>query len=339
MNNAYARRPRSVWLWTLGAVIVVGAGVAAYLTQPPPPTEYRATAVVAPPTVVQSSLAGLNQFVTDLTERMGTDAIVIPVLEEVPQLDPEEYLEGIEANRLGATSLLEIAFIHPDKEVAQRTVEAVAGQIVAASARPEFDESAHLLDQAAARLDQAQQNLQTFTAANEVYDPKSEYAGAIEQISAIDRQIATATIEGVDASALEVLESQKAELITQRDRVGALLLSYDSLASEVTRAQEEWERVSARFEEAEYEFTVVNTPAHLIVSRGVEPVADQTPRLQQTALAAALALALTLAVLVPLGIWLANRRVKKHRRSLEATPSIRETSPDAGISVLVYEHQ
>jgi hypothetical protein len=338
LNNGYARRTTSVLLWVVGAIVVAGAGAAAYLTQPPPPAAARATAVVAAPTIVQDSPAGLNQYVTDLAEKVTADDMVVHVLELVPDLAPEEYLEGIEARRLGASSLVEVSFIHADSTLAQETVSAVAEWIVGRAAGTEFDEASYLLRQAEERADAAQKKLGDFVRAERVFDPHSEYSDALEQIAALDRQISAAAIEEVDSSAIDDLRQQKATLEAERDRIGALLLPYSELTDELDRAGEELERARMRFGEAEYELTVVNTPDRLILSRNVEPFVDQTPRLQQTAMAAAIALVATLVILVPVGRWLGNRRVRKHRRSAES-PSPARSSADVDLTELAYDRR
>lgn len=329
-----------VFLWILAAVIVAAAGIATYLMEREPREESRASVVITPPAMFQDSPAALNQLVIDLTEQVRSDAMVVHVLEVVPEIDGEEYLGGIEASRQGVSSHVEITFVHPDRQIARRTTEAVAMRLIDDSARGEYDKTAYLLEQAQARVDEAGAALADFAATHGSFDPGIEYANVLGEIAAIDRQIITATIEDFDESAIESLEEQRAVLVTERDRLGSVLVPYEMVTEELARARQVFEEAQSRFLEAEFEYTTVNTPNELVVSRDVTRFVDDSARLQRAALGAAVALVLTVVLLVPLGLWLRRHRISgKHRDQGEDRLYDLTVGPTVDIAERVYERR
>jgi len=309
-----SQRADQVFLWVLAAMIVATAGIATYLNEPEPREEFRASVVIAPPTIVQDSPAAVNQFVIDLAEQVESDAMVVHVLEAVPEIDRDQYLRGIEANRRGASSIVDISFVHTDDQIARQTTEAVALRLIDDSARSEYDKTAHLLEQAETRVNEAGTALTEFAETHGAFDPAIEYANVLSEITAIDRQITTATIEGSDESTMESLEEQRAVLVTERGRLGSVLVPYQTVIEELDRARQVLEDARSRFLEAEFEYTTVNTPDELVVSRDVTRFVDDSARLQRAALGAAVALVLTVVLLIPLGLWLRRHRLAgKHR--------------------------
>lgn len=86
----------------------------------------------------------------------------------------------------------------------------------------------------------------------------------------------------------------------------------------------------SQYVEAEFEYSSENSPQKLIVARDVELVVDQTSRLQQAALAAAVAFILAVFVLMPIGRWLARRRPNgKHQRPDVDEPTVYDFSVDS----------
>lgn len=312
------------------------------MREPPPQEESRASVVVAPPTIVQDSPGTLNQFVVDLTERVGSDAMIVHVFDELPEIDRDEYLDGIGASRRGQSSRVEISFIHPDRQIAQKTVEAVANRLIDDSARTEYDKTAYILEQAQARADEAERELAGFADTHGGFDPEIEYANVLSEIAAVDRQITTATIEDLDETSTETLNEQRADLVIERARLRSVLLPYERITAEVERARQVLEEARSDYVEAEFEYTTVNTPDELIVSRNVVRFVDDSARLQRAALGAFLAFLLTLIFLVPMAVWLQRRRLAgKHRQRDDNQDRIYDLTmdPHVDIDARIYERQ
>lgn len=296
--------------------------------------------VVAPPTIVQGSPGTLNQFVIDLTERVRSDSMTVQVFDEVPEVDRDEYLDGIEASRRGESSLVEISFVHRERQIAQRTSEAVANRLTDDSARIEYDKTAYILEQAQARVDEAERELADFAETHSAFDPEIEYANVLNEIAAVDRQITTATIEDLDESSIATLNEQRVDLVTERDRLGSVLLPYETITAELERARQALEEARSEFVEAEFEYTTINTPDELIVSRDVVRFMDDSARLQRAALGAFLAFLLTLIFLVPIAIWLRRRRLAgKHQKDDRDRLYDLTMDPEVDIDDRIYERR
>jgi hypothetical protein len=333
-------------IWVLTGLVVASTGIAAFLIQPPPPEVYRATVVVSPPTMVRDTPGGVNLFVADLPEIATSDPMVVHVLDRVPGLRPEEYVEGVTASRRGSTSLVAVSFVHKDRLMARLTVEAVSTRLLDETARDEFDRSAFLLESARERLTAAQDDLHRFAQDEGIFDAETEYRMVIEEIAFVKREITAASIEDPEEPSIEVLEDRHSVLLQERERLGSALLRYEILVAELDRAQDEVEVASTRYAAAEFEYTTVNTSENLIVSRDVVLFSDDSERLQQTALVAVAALVLSLLTLVPLGFWLAHRRIRgRHSDSAEDGTPIYDGYPESEIDLSyevsgrVYDHR
>ena len=302
--------------------VLVAATVAgfAYQSSPDPATEYLATAVIRPPTTVDSPSA-VNLFIADMTELITADAAVDHVISQVPALDRENYLERITAVRRGTTSSVELSFLAPDQAVAETTVGTLARWVLDNAARGEYELTQFLLQRATERLDQAETELDEFFGTVSVFDPEFEYRSLLNEIAQLDQQITTGRALSYGETYLAELTARRREVQAQLPELGEAMLTHVRLSTELENAQDAWEEATVNNDLAEFEYRTVNSIETLITSDEVDPFVDVTPRLQVTALAAVVALVLSLVVVVPFSAWLARPRGRhKAAAAAEETP-------------------
>ncbi|MGH8958513.1 MAG: hypothetical protein ACRDVK_07535 [Acidimicrobiia bacterium] len=287
-------------LGLLPLLVASGAAAYTYRDTPAPSTRYRSTVVILPPTMIQESAGAVNLFLADLSERILTDSVVTRVLEEVPALDRNSYLEGVTADRRGITSVAELAMVHADAGVAEKAVDALARIVLDDSARTEFDRTQFLLGRASDRLDQAKADLGEFMSSGSIFDPEIEYRNALSEIAQLDQQLTTARALSYGETYLSELEGRRAVLEATLPRLGEAMLSFRRLSAELESAREAWERAATDSDQAEFEYETVNTYDKLVVSRATEAFIDDAPRTQRTALAGVIALTLSLAIALPI---------------------------------------
>lgn len=292
--------------------VLLAAAVAAYTYQntPDPPIQYLATAVIRPPTTVQESASSINLFVADLSELVEADATVNQLLSQVSGLDRETYLENINASRRGTTSSVALTFLHSSERVAETTVGTLARQLLDEAARGEFERTQFLLQRATERLDQAEAAIEQFFRGGSVFDPEFEYRSVLSEIAQLDQQITTGQALSYGETYLAELTTRRAELQALVPGLGDAMLTHRRLASELENAQSAWEEATIDDDLAEFEYRTVNSLDALITSQEVGPYFDTAPRMQRTALAAAVALVLSLLVILPFSAWRSRPRAR-----------------------------
>lgn len=320
MSRFAKRLVRFGLMAVLPIAAAAGAAAYAYDRSPVPATKYRATVVVQPPTVFRDSAAAVNLFIADLSERVTSDAVVGHVLGAVPGLDEASYRTDIAATRRGVTSSVELAMTHAEAEVAKSTVEGLAVKVLDDAARGEFERMQFLLDRASDRLVEAEAGLNEFFRTEALFDPELEYRNALSEIAELDQQITTGQALSYGETYLSQLAARREELQRSLPRLGEAMLIYQRLTNELETAQEAWEVAVTDYDLAEFEYRVLNAPDRLIVRRTIERFADETPRLQTTALWGAVGLTLGLFLFIPLAIFLTRSSGKhepqvEHRRS------------------------
>lgn len=301
--------------------VLVAATVAGFTYQsfPDPATEYRATAVIRPPTTVDSPSA-VNLFIADMPELITADAAVDHVISQVPALDRESYLERISAVRRGTTSSVELSFLDPDQAVAEATVGTLARWVLDNAARGEYELTQFLLQRATERLDQAETELDEFFGTVSVFDPEFEYRSLLNEIAQLDQQITTGRALSYGETYLAELTARRREVQAQLPELGEAMLTHVRLSTELENAQDAWEEATVNNDLAEFEYRTVNSIETLITSDEVDPFVDVAPRLQVTALAAVVALVLSLVVVVPFSAWLARPRGRHKAAATEGPP-------------------
>ena len=300
----------------LPVLIAITAAGYTYQGTPDEPIRYRATAVIRPPTTVQDSASEVNLFLADLTEMITTDATVDHVVGQVPGLERQTYLDRIDASRRGITSSVAVSFIHLDQTVAATTVGTLVRHVLDDAARTEYEQTQFLLGRATERLDRAEEAMEEFFRGTSVFDPEFEYRSVLSEIAQVDEQIATGQALSYGETFVAELTARKRDLEGTLAERGAAMLIHRRLSAELGTAQAEWENATTNNDLAEFEYRTVNSVEELITSEEVVPFVDATPRLQNTALAAAVALALSLIVILPFSGWLARPR-GRHRAKVE----------------------
>jgi hypothetical protein len=313
-------RERLGMVVVLPLLIVIAAAAATYRTTPPAPIEYRATTVIRPPTTVQDSAAAVNLFVADLGEAITTDATVDHVISQVPGLEKDTYLDRIDASRRGTTSSVALSFIHPDEAVAAATVGTLARRVLDDAARGEYERTQFLLERATERLDRAEAAMEEFFRGTSAFDPEFEYRGVLNEIAQLDQQITTGQALSYGETYQTELTARRTELQALLPELGAAMLIHRRLSAELDTAQAAWEEATINNDLEEFEYRTVNSVDELITSEEVEPFVDETPRLQATALAGAVALVLSLVVILPVAAWLSRPR-GRHKLSTNGEPA------------------
>lgn len=298
----------------LPILIVLVAASATYETAPEAPTQFRATTVIRPPTTVQDSAAAVNLFIADLDELITGDATVDHVVSQVPGLDRETYVDRITASRRGTTSSVALSFVHADQAVAANTVGTLARRLLDDAARGEYERTQFLLGRATERLDQAEAEIELFFRGVSVFDPEFEYRSVLNEIAQLDEQITTGLALSYGETYQTELAARRAELQAMLPELGSAMLIHERLSTELETAQAAWEEATINNDLEEFEYRTVNSLDALITSEEVGPFVDATPRLQRTALAAALALVLSLVVILPFSVWLSRPR-GRHKAS------------------------
>jgi hypothetical protein len=302
-----------VGLERLGLVLVLPVLIAAtvagftYTSYPDPATQYLATAVIKPPSTVDSPSA-VNLFIADMSELITEDAAVDHVISQVPSLDRESYLERITSVRRGTTSSVELTFLDPDRAVAEATVGTLARWVLDDVARSEYELTQFLLERATERLDQAEAEIERFFGTVSVFDPEFEYRSLLNEIAQLDQQITTGRALSYGDTYLAELTARKAQVQARLPALGEAMLTHGRLSTELSNAQDAWEEATLNNDLAEFEYRTVNSTETLITSEVVDPFVDEVPRLQTTALAAVGALLLSLLVVLPFSAWLGRPR-------------------------------
>jgi hypothetical protein len=279
-----------------------------YRTLPVPAERHRATAVIKPPSTVQESASAVNLFIADVGEELEADSMVQFVLDEVPELDRETYLANIEAERRGITSLVDLSFVHADPVVAEQTVDLVSHRLLDDAAKGDFERSQFLLNRATKRLDKAEQAVDEFLRDESMVDPEFEYRNALNQVAQLDQQIAAVeTLTETDTETDAETDAELSELWAERyrlqsdlPRLGAAVLEYRRLATNLEQAQSAWQQAMLDHDTAVFDYRAENTVENLVTSRGVAPFVDDNPRQQRTALAGVVALMLALLIVTPM---------------------------------------
>jgi hypothetical protein len=275
-----------------------------YRTLPVPAERHRATAVIKPPSTVQESASAVNLFIADVGEELEADSMVEFVLDEVPELDRETYLASIGAERRGITSLVDLSFVHADPIVAAQTVDLVSHRLLDDAAKGDFERSQFLLNRATKRLEKAEQAVDEFLRDESLVDPEFEYRNALNQVAQLDQQIAAVeTLTETDAETdaeLSELWAERYRLQSDLPRLGAAVLEYRRLATNLEQAQSAWQQAMVDHDTAAFDYRAENTVENLVTSRSVAPFVDDNPRQQRTALAGVVALVLALLIVTPM---------------------------------------
>jgi hypothetical protein len=281
-----------------------------YRTLPVPAERHRATAEIKPPSTVQESASAVNLFIADVGEEIEADSMVEFVLDEVPELDRETYLANIEAERRGVTSLVDLSFVHADPVVAEQTVDLVTHRLLDDAAKGDFERSQFLLNRATRRLEKAEQAVDEFLRDESMVDPEFEYRNALNQVAQLDQQVAAAetlrdTSTGTDSETeteteLSELWAERYRLQSDLPRLGAAVLEYRRLATNLEQAQSAWQQAMVDHDTAAFDYRAENTVENLVTSRSVVPFVDDNPRQQRTALAGVVALVLALLIVTPM---------------------------------------
>jgi hypothetical protein len=292
----------------LPVLIAITAAGYTYQGIPDPPTRYLATTVIRPPTTVQDSASEVNLFLADLSELITTDATVNYVLDQVPGLERQIYLDRIDAARRGTTSSVALSFVHGDEAIAAATVSTLARRVLDDAARGKYEKTQFLLGRATERLERAEEAMQEFLRGTTVFDPEFEYRSVLGEIAQLDQQIATGQALSYGETYQSELTARRTELEATLPELGAAMVSHQRLSAELETAQAAWENATFNNDLEEFEYRTVNSLENLITSEEVVPFVDQTPRLQNTALAAAVALSLSLIAILPFSAWLGRPR-------------------------------
>lgn len=303
------KRIRLVWLLPL--VLAAIAASVVFLTSPQPPTIYRALITVRPPTTALDSAAAVNLFITDLGQQAESDLISLFLLDQIPDLNRDEYPRDLSVEREGATSWVAISFVHSDREVARATVETLALRLLDDAARQDVDRTSFLLDKAAQRLTEAQMALDEFAATESVFDPEVEYRILLDEISRLDAEIVAAGQDPeVDETFVDSLVFERNRLMAGRAGLGEALLTFNRLSADVGNAQNAFQKARADNEAAVFEYEGVNAPQNLVGIRELTPFIDNAARIQRSALAGAVALVLALVIVLPMAWFLEKRHVQ-----------------------------
>jgi hypothetical protein len=279
-----------------------------YRTLPVPAERHRATVEIKPPSTVQDSASAVNLFIADVGEEIEADSMVEFVLDKVPELDRETYLAGIEAERRGVTSLLDLSFVHTDPVIAEQTVDLVSHRLLDDAAKGDFERSRFLLNRATKRLEDAEQAMDEFLRDESMVDPEFEYRNALNQVAQLDQQIAAAeTLTNTDTATDTDTDTDISELWAERYRIqselpglSAAVLEYRRLATNLEQAQSAWQQAMVNNDTAAFDYRAVNTLENLVTNRSVAPFVDDNPRQQRTALAGVVALTLALLIVTPM---------------------------------------
>ncbi|HEX2369276.1 MAG TPA: hypothetical protein VHM94_08605, partial [Acidimicrobiia bacterium] len=279
-----------------------------YRTLPVPAERHRATVEIKPPSTVQDSASAVNLFIADVGEEIEADSMVEFVLDKVPELDRETYLAGIEAERRGITSLVDLSFVHADPVIAEQTVDLVSHRLLDDAAKGDFERSRFLLNRATKRLEDAEQAMDEFLRDESMVDPEFEYRNALNQVAQLDQQIAAAeTLTNTDTATDTDTDTDISELWAERYRIqsdlpglSAAVLEYRRLATNLEQAQSAWQQAMVNNDTAAFDYRAVNTLENLITNRSVAPFVDDNPRQQRTALAGVVALTLALLIVTPM---------------------------------------
>jgi hypothetical protein len=325
----YVGTLRRRWWILILPPVVAGALVLAMAASTP--SEFRATATVAAPSLIGTTGTayqgsnGTKAFVADFTALVKSDRIVQKVAADTGVPAPR-ITRGLTVREVGTSTIMQVTFRTDRRDDAPKVAAATAGEVMKFLPRSQVDLSGSLVEQTQKSADRAQAALDEFVKTSGVVVPDRDYQIKAQQVSDLERQSLEAAARGdVDEAA-----NIKAALPAKRAELAALapkLSSYNALVDQRDRARDQLAEAQGSLELA-VAFEKASDPASVVTVGPTREIsaADAAVRKAVVAVGASLFLAIGLvALLEPAG--------RRHLRPMVATPVVL-TEPEVHLEEL-----
>ncbi|MGH3118476.1 MAG: hypothetical protein ACRDQ2_15455 [Gaiellales bacterium] len=295
---------RRAWILLIPP-LVAGGVVLAMATSTP--SEYRATATVAAPSLIgtpgtpYAGVNGTKSFVADFTALATSERIVRSVA-ETTGLSPGRILEGLSVREVGTSSVIQVTFRTERKAKAAEVASAVAGETIKFLPVGQVDLTQEMVEEAQAGVTAAEAELDAFTAESGLVVPDRDYQVMAQQVSQLEQQALAAAARGEAEEAARIAAAFPAKRAALK-ALAPKLATYAGLVDRQDRARQQLADATASHQTA-IAFQNASDPTSVVSIAPTAEISRTEAVARKTSVAAAAALLLAIgfvALLEPTG--------------------------------------
>jgi capsular polysaccharide biosynthesis protein len=297
-------------LWVVLVVPLLAGGIVAALVLAGP-TMYQSTATVAAPALVGGSAssqyggpAGFNAYVANFTAALTSPRILAKVA-ATTGIPSSELEEGLAAQRIGESSLIEVTFRTPHREHAAPVARAAASEAIRFLFQTHVTLAKQTVDEAQKAVDKTDADLAAFFKKTGLVLPDKSYEVRAGQIASLEQQQLDLEARGETdaASRLEsAIRSRQRWLAELAPKVAA----YRTLAERKQQALTRLDNLEQAAQQATAQYKAAD-PALTVTTADAQRLPRAPALLRKAAPAAGAGLFLAVGILIALEL-LSQRR-------------------------------
>jgi capsular polysaccharide biosynthesis protein len=230
---------RRLWVLILVPVLAAGTVAAVVLLQPP---RYRAVATVAAPALVGGSAGnqysgpnGVRVFVANFTAALTAPQVVSKVAEQT-KISEEAARDGLSAQPIKESSLIEVTYVSPDKALAASVPRAASSETIRFLFQSQVDLAGKSVAGAEKAVADARKKVADYTRKTGIVDPKQTYELYQQNLLRLQQSRLEAQARG-DTSAAATLGTAIEEARATLARLAPQVTAYQDLVQQEEQAQ------------------------------------------------------------------------------------------------------
>ena len=326
ISDYFGTLRRRLWILVVPPLL---AGAAVLAMASSEPTEYRATATVAAPSLIgtpgtpYAGANGTKSFVADFTAVASSERILRAVA-DATGLAPGRISDGLSVREVGSSSVMQVTFRTEKKPQAAAVASAVASETIKFLPVGQVDLTRALVTEAQTAADAAQKELDAFMAANGLVVPDRDYQVMAQQVAQLEQQALAASARGEVEEAARIT----AALPAKRAALAALapkLTAYTTLADRRDQARRGLAEATT-LQQTAVAFQKASDPASVVSVAPTREIPRTDAVARKTAVAAAAALLLAIGLVALLEPADRRRRIPVHGALV--TPDSYTPAPD-----------